>query len=621
MRAWAARLAGMCCLCTGVAYADQPSVEDLRSLSIEQLANLEITTVSRRPEAVREAPASIDVITAEDIERSGAHSLPEILRLARNLEVAQVDAQRYAISARGFNSFQASNKLLVLIDGRSVYTPLYSGVFWDQQHVPLQDIERIEVISGPGGTLWGANAVNGVINVITRSAERTRGVSANLFAGSNDQRADVRFGGAIGEGSYRLFASGYRIGPTRLNGEDFNDDWNGAQVGFRTDWGGAESRVSLQGSLYQDDIEAGGEHFGGHLLGNWTRFYSDGASLELQAFYSNAQRDTAFTGTAGITDALEMWDVSFQHNLSVIGAHQIIWGGGYRWSNSEFVNTANIFTFLDPRRSLYTSNIYVQDEIALQDNLSLTLGVKLEDHTFTDLEYMPNARLAWQPSDNTLVWAAVSRAVRTPSRIDFELQSPGFVIPGGFVSEELLAYELGYRIQPTSNSNLSATIYYHEYDNLRTSSQDPVTVIPARVGNDLEGEVYGLELWGDIALRSDWRISAGVTLLEQDFRPTAPAAFDVNASGDDPGYQFFLRSYADLTSNLRLDLDFRAIDEVLPEVPSYTELNARLAWQVSDQVELALSGANLLDESHRESSDGLFLETRRSVQLSARVIY
>lgn len=613
--------AGVWVLFAGGAEAQQPSLAELRDLSIEQLANLEITSVSRRPEAVSRAPAAIEVITSDDIRRSGAQSLPEVLRLARNLEVAQVDAQRYAISARGFNSFQASNKLLVLIDGRSVYTPLYSGVFWDQQHVPIQDIERVEVVSGPGGTLWGANAVNGVINIVTRSARDTQGISADLFGGDVDQRVDVRYGGQMGGGAFRVFASGYQRGPSLTPaGNESNDGWEGAQIGFRSDWGGDEDSVMLQGAFYEDSIDAGGSHIGGDVLGSWTHAFDDGDRLSVQAFYSNAQRETAFIGQAGTTDALEMWDIALQHNLQLGERHQIVWGGGYRLVDSEFINTTNVFGFAQPRRSLHTTNIFVQDEIALRDDLSLTLGLKLEDHTFTDLEYMPNVRLAWRPSDDTMIWAAISRAVRTPSRIDFELEAPNFIEPGIFISEEMLAYELGYRGQPTSNMTVSATIYRQEYENLRTSTLTPPGVLPAFVGNGLSGEVYGLELWGDLALRADWRVSAGMTLLAQDYR-AVEFSRDVNASGDDPGYQFFLRSHSDLSENVSFSVDLRAIDEVTPQITSYVELGARLAWQVNDRVELGLVGDNLLDESHPESIDGVLRESRRKVQLSARLTY
>lgn len=596
-------------------------LDELRGLTIEQLANLEVTSVSRRAEPLSTAPAAIEVITAEDIRRSGAQTLPEVLRLARNLEVARIDAQRWAISARGFNSFEASNKLLVLIDGRTVYTPLYSGVFWDQQHVALEDIERIEVVSGPGGTLWGANAVNGVINVITRSAADTQDARLAAFAGERDQRLEARYGGRLGGVNYRIFANAFQQGASEMfGGGDAGDDWSGAEIGFRTDWGGAENQYMLQASLYEDDIDAGGSHTGGHILGSWAHLFDDGSSLEAQAYYSNAERDTAFINAQGISDALATWDLSFQHTLAFGRAHEIVWGGGYRLAESEFINTANPATFLKERRTLRTVNIFVQDEIALREDLALTLGLKLEDHVFTDVEYMPNARLAWRPDDRSMVWAAVSRAVRTPSRIDRELQIPGLVAPGAFQSETLIAYELGYRNQPADYASFSINLFYHDYDDIRTSSLTPPGVLPYFVGNGLAGEAYGLEAWGDLELAPGWRLSAGATLLEQEFR-VDPLSFDSNGTGDDPSYQLFLRSRMDLRDDLEFDLALRAIDGVNPVVPPYEELGARLGWRVSENVELALVGENLLDERHPESIDGVLREVARSVHVTARLTY
>jgi iron complex outermembrane recepter protein len=622
-----AAVLGLLCLCTGAARGQTPEV-DVYDLTIEQLLTTEVTSVSRRAESLIEAAASIDVITGEDIRRSGAQSLPEALRLARNLEVAQIDAQRYAVSARGFNSYETSNKLLVLIDGRSVYTPLYSGVFWDQQHVPLDDIDRIEVVSGPGGTLWGANAVNGVINIITKDAGESQGLFAGVFAGDLDRRVDARYGGAFGaSGHFRVFASGYALGPTlTLSGAHANDDWSGAQGGFRADWGGADDAFMLQGGLYADDLDAGGRREGGHVQGGWRRTLDDGSSFDVQAYYSSEQRDAALRATPGTFDALATWDISVQHNTRVGQAHEIVWGAGYRNVDSEFINTLNPAGFEQPRRTLETLNVFVQDEVAFADDLSLTLGLKLEDHSFTGLEYMPNVRVAWRPADKLMVWGAVSRAVRTPSRIDEELTFigfPGFIQPFTFRSEELLAYELGLRVQPTANSTLSATLYRHDYDGLRTSSLSPPAPggFPVFVGNGLEGEVYGLELWGDLALSDNWRLSAGLTLLDQEFR-TDPLSSDVNGSGDDPGYQLFVRSQANLLPDLTLDLHLRAIDEPHPLVPAYVDLDARLGWRLNGRVEIALAGRNLLDEAHPESFDiAPLLQARRSVQMSARLSY
>jgi iron complex outermembrane recepter protein len=619
---------GALCVSAGAAHAQATEDVDVYALSIEELLNTEVTSVSRRSESLSDAAASIDLITGEDIRRSGAQNLPEVLRLARNLEVAQIDAQRYAISARGFNSYETSNKLLVLIDGRSVYTPLYSGVFWDQQHVLLDDIDRIEVVSGPGGTLWGANAVNGVINIITKEAGDTQGVFAEAFAGSNDRQLDARYGGSFGaNGRFRVFASGYASGPTlMLSGDDASDDWGGAQGGFRADWGGADDTFMTQGALFVDDLDAGGRREGGHLLGLWRRAFDDGSSFEAQTYYSSEERDAALRATPGTFDSLATWDISVQHNTSIGEAHQIVWGAGYRNVDSEFINTLNPAGFDQPRRTLETANVFVQDEITLQQDLALTLGFKLEDHTFTGLEYMPNMRLAWRASDQFMIWGAVSRAVRTPSRIDEELTFigfPGFITPFTFQSEELIAYELGLRVQPTANSTLSATLYRHDYDGLRTSSLSPPSPggFPVFVGNGLEGEVYGLELWGDVAITDDWRLSAGLTLLDQEFR-IDPLSSDVNGSGDDPGYQFFLRSQANLSDAVTLGLHLRAIDEPHPQVPAYVELDARLGWRLNERIEIALSGRNLLDEAHPESFDiAPLLQVRRGVQLSARLRY
>ncbi len=608
---------GAFCACAGASRAEtSEQLDELHELTIEQLANLEVTSVSRRPESIWEAPAAIEVITSEDIRRSGAQSLPEVLRLARNLEVARVDSQYYAISARGFNSFQASNKLLVLIDGRSVYHPLYSGVLWDQQQVPLQDIERIEVISGPGGTLWGANAVNGVINIITQSAADTQGFQADIFAGDVDSRADLRYGGRIGDnGSYRLYASALDRGSLfTTTGAEANDDWQLGQVGFRSDWGGLSNSFMLQGA-YHDRLDERSDNTGSHLLGRWRRLLEDGSSFELQGFYSHTA-----AAAGSVRDELHMWDIELQHTFAVGGAHQIVWGGGYRVSESEFI-TPGPAALAEPQNTLHTANIFIQDEIALRDNLSLTLGLKLEDHTFTDLEYMPSARLAWHPAENSLVWAAVSRAVRTPSRIDYELEIPGVVVPGQFQSEYLIAYELGYRRQPNAWSSFSINLYYHDYEGVRTLNLTPPGVLPACYCNGLNGGIYGAEAWADFAINEDWRISAGATLLESDLK-TDPLAIDFNGSGYDPSYQIFLRSRADLSSDFTLDLDLRAIDSPAPQIPAYVELGARLGWRVNENVEIALAGHNLLDESHPESFDeGPVYEARRTVQLSARLTY
>lgn len=604
---------GAALLYAPAAYADD--LADLRNLSLEELANLEVTSVSRRPAPLSRAPAAIEVITAEDIRRSGALSLAEALRLARNLQVARIDAQYHAISARGFNSFQASNKLLVLIDGRSIYTPLYSGVLWDAHDTPLQDIERIEVISGPGGALWGANAVNGVINIITRSADATQGFSADLYGGTLDQRADLRYGGQLGDVHYRIWATGFSRGDMELpSGGPAGDDWSMAQVGFRADWSGAQDALMLQGAA-RERTDGDGDNSGGHVLLSWQRDLDDGSNLQIQTYVSRAA-----AGVGPLNDELVTYDIEAQHAMRIGERHSIVWGGGYRLSESEF-NSGNPGSGLvEPRRTLRTASFFVQDEIALRPDLSLTLGLKLEDHTFTELEYMPSVRLAWRPSDNTLLWAAVSRAVRTPSRIDRELVVPGMIVPGFFESEYMTAYELGYRVQPSARASLSINLYYHDYDGVRTINLTPPGALPFFYGNGLDGPVYGAEIWSDYDISDDWRVSAGLTLLESDL-DTAPLSIDINGTGLDPNYQFFLRSRHDLAEDWTFDLDLRAIDSVSADIPAYAELGMRLAWRVSDNVELSLAGHNLLDPSHPESADGPIVEVPRSIQLGARLTY
>lgn len=591
----------------------QDSVNDLRGLSIEQLADLEVTTVSRRPEALGQTAAAIDVITGVDIHESGAGSLPEALRLARNLQVARVSSQHYAISARGFNSFQASTKLLVLIDGRTVYTPLYSGVFWDQQIALLEDIDRIEVISGPGGTLWGANAVNGVINVISKSSADTLGGFGQVRLGSVDQRIDLRYGGRFGDAgaTYRVFATGFERGSMLdSTGAEDGDEWSAGQLGFRTDWGDGADRMMAQGS-YFERLDDGGENSGGHVLGRWSHELDDTSSFEAQAYYSSAA-----AAAGGVSDELQTWDVELQHTIDA-GTHQIVWGGGYRISDSEFINLSNS-SVLDPaRRTLRTANVFLQDKLALAEDIALTLGLKAEDHTYSGIAYLPNIRLTWQTDQQSVLWGAVSRAIRTPSRIDRDLVNPGVVVPGGIDPEVLVAYEIGYRTRPTASSSLSANIYYHEYEGVRTLNLTPPGALPVSYGNGLHGPVYGIEVWGDVDLNPDWRLSAGLTLLESDLE-LDPLAIDLNGSGLDPDYQVFLRSHARLAPDWTLDLQLRSIAEVHPTIPGYTDLNARLAWRL-DSVELALVGSNLLDESHPETFDGAPppLEVRRRLEVTA----
>src|SRR6266581_200605 len=372
---------------TGLAAAQPAGSAELADLSLEELANLEITSVSRRAESLADAPASLFVITGEDIRRSGVTSLPEALRLAPNLEVARVNASQYAISARGFNN-SVGNKLLVLIDGRIVYTPLFSGVFWDAQDTLLQDIERIEVISGPGATLWGANAVNGVINVITRRAQDTQGSLALAGAGNRERGAAARYGGEVASsGYYRVYGKYFdRSNTEHADGSSMRDAWKKGQIGFRADWGPATNGLTLQGDAYSAKLEQAQPGVdntlsGMNLLARWDRQLANGSGIRLQAYYDHTDR----VNPGSFHEKLDIFDVQFQHSIRPVASHNVLWGAGYRYARDQVDNSAAL-AFLPGHRNLNWANVFVQDEIALKETLALTLGTKVERNDYTGAE-------------------------------------------------------------------------------------------------------------------------------------------------------------------------------------------------------------------------------------------
>jgi iron complex outermembrane receptor protein len=604
----------------GLAAAQQ--VADLADLSLEQLGNIEITSVSRRTERLSEAPASIFVITGEDIRRAGVTSLPEALRLAPILQVARTSASQYAISARGFNN-SIGNKLLVLIDGRTVYTPLFSGVFWDAQDVMLEDVERIEVISGPGATLWGANAVNGVINVITRPAQSTQGLLVAGGAGNIERGASVRHGGTFGaDGHYRLYGKYFdRDNTERANGTAVRDGWDKGQVGFRADWGGANRTITLQGDAYRGELEQaapGKTKIGGlNLLGRWNQKLADGSDLRVQTYYDRIEREIP----GSFREELDIVDVEFQHAVRPLGAHRVLWGAGYRYARDHVQNSAAL-AFLPADRDLNWWNLFVQDEIALRSGLQLTLGAKLESNDYTGVEVLPSARLAWQPAADRLIWGAVSRAVRAPSRLDREFFIPGtapFLLKGGpnFQSEISNVIEIGYRAQASSAVSYSVTAFHHRHDRLR--SVEPAPGGGFVLDNKIEGKTSGLEAWGSYRVTSAWRLSGGLVLLDQDLRlkPGSANTGGESALGNDPTHQWMLRSTLDITARHEFDLAVRRIGALPnPGVPAYTAVDARLGWRPRNDVELSLTLQNLFDPMHPEfGSAATRSEIERSVFL------
>jgi len=597
------------CFASSVATAADSSVRALKELSVDQLLDMKVTSVSKRAELLSDAAASIYVITQDAIRRSGVTTLPEALRLAPNLQVARADSVQYAISARGFNN-AIGNKLLVLIDGRTVYTPLFSGVFWDQQEVMLEDVDRIEVISGPGAALWGANAVNGVINVITRSAADTTGALLVARSGEDERGGAVRYGTAIGSGAVRFYAKYSEFDPThRAGGVALPDDWNRGQVGFRADWGSGQDSFTVQGDTYQGDSVPRGaigpfeltqvEVSGANLLGRWRRETDGGGQMQFQAYADHSKRDDAlfYRPTADIVD------LDFQYGLPGT-KHQVMLGAGYRWGHDD-IDPGFVTIFVPDSRSLQWGNLFVQDEIQLHGGVKATLGIKLESNDYTGVEVLPSARLAWKPAENSLLWGSLSRAVRAPARYDRDVRFPGFppfFVIGGpdFVSEVANVVELGYRSQPVKQFNYSVTAFVHFWDKVRSG-----TALPVELENKIEGEIRGLEAWAEYRPFDFWALSAGVNFVNEDLRlksgSTDPVGVDNDTLRNDPDYIWTLHSRFDLPRDLQIDLLWRRVAALpAPVVPAYSELDLRFAWLATEKFELSVVGRNLLHDGHAE---------------------
>jgi iron complex outermembrane receptor protein len=593
-------------LASDIAYAAVPSSGELADLTLEQLTNIKVTSVSRRSESLADAPASIYVISAEDIRRSGARTLPEALRLAPNLDVARADANQYAISARGFNSTLA-NKMLVLIDGRTVYSPLFSGVFWEAQDVMLEDIDRIEVIDGPGGTLWGSNAVNGVINIITRSSKDTQGALAAAGTGTVDRAGVARYGGQVGgDGTIRLYAkSSQEMQTTHADGTYVGDASYRSQAGFRADWAGIAHSTTLQGDAYSSDIDQvpGVRRISGaNLLGRWIGQLSDDSSLNVQAYVDHTERSEPRV----VHDIMTTVDIEVQHSLEIAPGHRFLWGGGYREYFDAVDNKATTtYAFLPEIRDLTLGNIFAQDEIGLGHGVRLIAGLKLEHNTYTGLEYLPNLRLAWKPAADQLLWGDISRAVRTPSRIDrdvFVPSSPPYVLAGGpnFQSEIVDVAEIGYRAQPTPALSYSVTLYHNFYSRLR--SLEPTPQGP-QWENKIGGDSNGAEAWGTYRVTDFWRLNAGLSLQRIRIAPEGDShdTTSLPTLGNDPGNWWSVRSAFDIGARHELDIILRHVGALPnPQVPAYNAVDARWGWRISREFELSLVAQNMFDPHHGE---------------------
>jgi iron complex outermembrane recepter protein len=602
---------------------------ELKKLPLEQLVDLQITSASRRPEPLSQASSAIDALTGETIRRAGANNIPDALRLAAGMEVAQIDGHTWAISARGFN-IATANKMQVLMDGRSLYTPLFSGVFWDVQRTFMPDLERIEVVRGPGATLWGANAVNGVINIRTKNARETQGFLLDASGGNEEGYAGIRYGGRAGNDTYyRLYVMHDRRGSLALErGGDAEDDTEFTQGGFRIDSNfTGDDTLTLQGDGYagsfgqlnQPDIEADG----GNLIARWTRQIDTDTSISLQGYYDRTHRLIPQV----FEEHRDTFDVELEGRF-VAGAHDLVYGANYRLSADEIGNIGPSLAFIPASETLHLVGVYVQDEWQLVPRkFALVAGSRLEHNSFSGFEVQPSVRFVWNPERSQTVWGAVSRAVRTPTRVDRDIFLPnpstgaGIRLRGSrdFESERLVAYELGYRIQLADAASFDLASFYHDYDHLR--SQEPGAAGDAArvLSNKLEGRSYGAALRARWQVTKWWEVDGNVTALNVKLRRGPGSADITNGRGEanDPDYFFSIHSGIDLPKNVEFDAVLRYADHLPhPQTPSYLTLDLRLGWAATENLSVAVVGRNLLDANHpefRNNNPQLTREVERSV--------
>ena len=595
-------------------YSQGLSAREIKKLSMEELMNIQVTLVSRTPEKLVEAASAIQVITNEDIRRSGATNIPDALRLAPNLQVAQLSSSAWIISARGFNSV-FSNKLLVMIDGRTVYTPLYGGVLWEQQHVLLEDVDRIEVISGPGGTLWGPNAVNGVINIVTKPSSQTPGLFASAAVGTFLKNMfSVRYGGKVSEKfTYKVYGHHFNRDETELpNGTKNPDEWRMSQAGLRADWNKGKDAFTVQGDYFFGRRETAitpSDQNGQNILARWNRTFSETSDFSLQLYYDRYYREDAPTISY---DKMNTIDADFQHRFGVKKRHMLVWGLGYRYvkddanfSNQALAGIVPRFKRLD----LYTA--FIQDEIRLSENLRLILGSKFLHNVYTGFEWQPTARMSWMKRNST-VWAAVSRAVRTPSRFDVDYflpmtpqppTSPSVAGGPNFISEKLIAYELGYRLHPNAISSFSVSTFYNVYRDVYSVEALPGT-LTYQIQNGSKAESWGLELAANYMIQKFWRLRGGYTFFKRDIGPKPGHAFNGEYLANDSRNKFIIQSMLDLPFNLEFDLTGRYHDG-LPQtfatvdVPAYFTFDARIGFELKG-FELSIVGQNLAEKNHTE---------------------
>ncbi len=633
--------------------ADEP--EKLAHLSLEELGNIQVTSVSKEPESVRKTPAAIYVITESDIRRSGATSIPEALRLAPGVEVARVDSDHWSVGIRGFGGVLAS-KLLVLIDGRSVYTPLYAGVYWEEQNVLLEDIDRIEIIRGPGGTIWGANAVDGVINIITKSSQDTHGALVTGGGGNVDQgTVGVRYGGRAKGVNYRVYGKGFVDGPEfHSDGNNF-DHWRMGQIGFRTDWTTKEQDAfTVQGDLYDEkagEVEQVGSYFppaqltlfgtgqfsGGNILGHWQRTLRNGSDVQVKAYYDHTNHFEPQFG-----ETRDTFDIDFLHHLTLPKNQDFIWGLEARVSPGDFrqlVPTLN-FSPMHATDQIYSG--FVQDVIPLaSDAVELTLGSKIEHNNYTGFEFQPDARLLWTPSRRQSFWVSASRAVRTPSRLEESLELTDFLsavpliylqINGNrnFQAERLIAFEAGYRSLIAPRLYLDFDVFRNGYDDLYgygtpsvgLGAAPPRLILIAPIANEEKGFTDGFELGPDWQMTHWWQVKGSYSFLHMNLESKTPNpnAVEVlnrlSAQGSSPHHQVVVQSLINLPKRFEFDQTYRFVSGLPAQaVGPYNTADAHLGWHLNKQLELSIDGQNLFQPHHVEfgGDAGDFVGIKRAV--------
>ncbi len=621
---------------------------ELADLSLEELMRLEVTTASRKEQSLMDTAAAVAVVRGEDIRRMGVRSLPEALRMVPGTNVARIDGNKYAISVRGFSD-RFANKLQVLIDGRSVYTPLFSGVFWEQQDAFLEDIDRIEVIRGPGGAVWGANAVNGVINIITKKAKDTQG--SLLYAGGGSEErvfGGARHGGTSGDG---LFYRAYAKGGGRDEQHDHatndpaeDDSWMGL-AGFRTEWIASETdTVTVMGEYYHGRygastsqaapppffVDAGHEHYmgrGGHLLARWERRLGGSGLIEAQVSAGETHFESSF-----FEERRRTLDIDVTHRWTPVAGHDVVWGAGYRLTGDEVKNSFAVSLDPDAETDDVVS-VFLQDEIALSgDSLKLTLGARAEYNDYTQFEFQPSARLSFRAHERHLLWTAASRAVRTPSRGENDIDLTAATFPvvnpfpppaffngsahvlgnGDLQAEDLLAFEAGYRVQPSDALTLDIAVFYNMYDDLQTTESRGTVFAPPDVtslqqfDDKAEGKTYGAEVAATWQAAKGVRLYGAYTFLRLNF--------DVDSDSSDTGKeaserndakgQAFLRLSLDVVENVSVDLMGRYVGPLSNrDVDAYSESDVRVAWRALPSLELSVVGQNLLHDEHFESNN------------------